>query len=83
MFLIAEEYELFTFHSKEWWRKLWEKTGLCCITACYDFEDTRAAWEAWAKWEKENMNDGFDERFLAADTDNDVAFILLAARKNA
>ncbi|MCL2357337.1 MAG: methyltransferase domain-containing protein [Defluviitaleaceae bacterium] len=31
------------FHSGKWWRNHWEKTGLAEITACYDFENPKAA----------------------------------------
>ena len=73
--------ELFTFHSKEWWRRLWEKTGLCSITVCCEIENPKSAWYPWAKWAKENM--GFDdEEFLDADTNNDIALIVMAARKS-
>jgi len=83
--------ELFTFHSNEWWRKLWEKTGLCEITACYDIDDPKALWQPWADWSVENFakefgDDGsgsadYDRRFLAADTNDDIALIAMAARK--
>jgi len=79
--------ELFTFHSKEWWRTLWEKTGLCEITACYDLDDPKAIWQPWAEWSLENFDKewgeggDFDMKFLEADTENDIALIALAARK--
>ena len=82
--------ELFTFHSNKWWRNLWEKTGLCDITACYDIDDPKALWRPWADWSVENFekefgDDGggadFDARFLDADTGNDIALIALAAKK--
>jgi cyclopropane fatty-acyl-phospholipid synthase-like methyltransferase len=82
--------ELFTFHSKKWWRKLWEKTGLCEIVSCYDFEDTKALWQPWADWSVENFEKefgdvggggDFDAEFLAADTENDIALIGIVARK--
>ena len=82
--------ELFTFHSKNWWRVLWEKTGLCEIVACYDMADPKALWRPWADWAKENFakefgdaggGGDFDARFLEADTNDDIALIVLAARK--
>ena len=82
--------ELFTFHSGGWWRNLWEKTGLCEITACYDIDDPKGIWWPWANWSKENFakefgDDGggadFDAKFLEADTGDDIALIAMAAKK--
>ena len=84
--------ELFTFHSSTWWRKLWEKTGLCDIISGYDIEDTRAMWQLWADWSLENFakefgvrdngDDGsLDAKLLEADTDNDLVMVAMAARK--
>jgi len=83
--------ELYTFHSGKWWRSLWEKTGLCEITACYDMEDPKAVWRPWAEWSvkyfAEEFGDGgggadFDLKFLGADTEDDIALIILAGRCN-
>ena len=74
--------ELFSFHTKEWWRGLWEKTGLAEITACYELEDPKAIWRPWAKWAGENMDFAIpDDEFLDDDTGNDIALIALAGRK--
>ncbi|MDL2234061.1 methyltransferase domain-containing protein [Ruminococcaceae bacterium OttesenSCG-928-L11] len=79
--------EMFSFHSKDWWRRLWEKTGLVEITSCYDMDDPKEIWWPWAKWAKENFSkewgDGgdFDERFLNADTNNEVALVVMSAVK--
>ncbi|MCL2580198.1 MAG: methyltransferase domain-containing protein [Oscillospiraceae bacterium] len=81
--------ELYTFHSKEWWRNLWEKTGLCEITACYNLPEPKAIWQPWADWavvhfaEEYGEDDAdFDQRFLKADTNGDIALIGLVAKKN-
>ena len=72
--------DMFSFHSGAWWKKLWEKTGLAEVTACYDFDDPKEAWRPWAKWAREHL--GFnDDDFLEADTDGDVALIMMAAKK--
>lgn len=79
--------DMFSFHSKDWWRRLWDKTGLVEITACYNMEDPKAVWWPWANWAKENFSkewgDGgdLDEKFLNADTNNDVALIVMSAIK--
>jgi len=81
--------EYFTFHSKDWWRTLWEKTGLCEITASYDMADSRAIWQQWADWSVENFERVFgdgesgdaDMKLLQADTNNDLALVVMAAVK--
>ncbi|MCL2707357.1 MAG: methyltransferase domain-containing protein [Dehalococcoidia bacterium] len=85
--------ELFTFHSSAWWRKLWEKTGLCKIISCYNIDNSRAMWQRWADWSLENFakefgvgdngDDGsIDAKLLEADTDNDLTMVALVARKH-
>ena len=74
------EGEMFSFHSKGWWRHLWEKTGLVEITACYDMEEPKEIWMPWAKWAKENLG-FFDVAFLEADKNNDIELIVMSAIK--
>lgn len=70
--------EMFSFHSKDWWRHLWEKTGAAQITACYNMEDPKQLWRPWAEWAKEHR--GFiDVEFLEADTHGDLALIVMSA----
>lgn len=72
--------EMFSFHSKSWWRHLWEKTGIVEIKACYDIEDPKKIWRPWAEWSKENL--GFNDlEFLGSDTDNDIALIVMSGIK--
>jgi SAM-dependent methyltransferase len=72
--------DMFSFHSAEWWKVLWGKTGLVDITSCYDIPEPKEIWYPWAKWAKEHL--GFDdEEFLNADTNNDVALIVMTATK--
>ena len=76
--------EMFTFQSGAWWRKLWEKTGIVEITACYDIPDMKELWMPYAiqtrDWAIETQ--GFsDEDFLNADTDGDLALIVMTAVK--
>jgi len=79
--------EMFTFHSGAWWRHLWEKTGLVEIIACYDMEDPKGVWQSWADWSLENFEKEWGEggdmdmKLLNADTENDLALIVMAARK--
>jgi len=76
--------EMFTFQSGAWWRKLWEKTGIAEIKACYDIPDMKEIWMPYAiqtrDWAIETQ--GFsDEDFLDADTDGDLALIVMTAVK--
>jgi len=68
--LFAED--MFTFHSNNWWRALWGKTGLVKITACYDIEDAHGVWRHGL----ENPDE-----FISADTDKVVTLIVMAANK--
>ena len=72
--------DLFSFHSAGWWRNLWEKTGIVDITSCYNIPDPKTIWYPWAHWSKEHM--GFDDvEFLDADTNNEIAIIVMSAVK--
>jgi hypothetical protein len=71
---------MFSFHSAGWWRHLWEKTGIAEIRSCYDIPDPKAIWYPWAHWAKEHL--GFDDvEFLDADTENQIALIVMTAVK--
>jgi len=76
--------EMFTFQSGAWWRKLWEKTGIAEITACYNIPDMKELWMPYAiqtrDWAIE-MQGFSDEDFLNADTDGDLALIVMTAVK--
>jgi len=72
--------DMFSFHSADWWRNLWEKTKIVEITACYNIPEPKALWYSWAYWAKENLK--FDDvEFLDADTKNDISLIALAGIK--
>jgi cyclopropane fatty-acyl-phospholipid synthase-like methyltransferase len=73
--------EMFSFHSADWWRHLWEKTKIAEITSCYNIPDTKALWYPWAYWAKENENLAIDVEFLDADTENQIALIAMTAIK--
>ena len=74
--------EMFSFHSAEWWRHLWEKTGVAEITSCYNIPGPKEIWFPWARWAEKNLDLGFsDVEFLNADTNNDIALIAMSAVK--
>ena len=73
--------DMFSFHSKDWWRNHWEKPGIVDITACYEIKEPKGLWYPWAKWSKVNL--GFDdEALLDADVDDDIALIAMVAVKH-
>lgn len=73
--------EMFSFHSGAWWRKLWEKTGMAAVTACYDIPGVKDLWKPWADWAKIHMDSQLDLDFLAADTNDELAFIAMTAQR--
>jgi Cyclopropane fatty acid synthase and related methyltransferases len=64
--------DMFAFHSNKWWRKLWKKTGMVEITACYDVPDAHEVWL-----------DGVEktDEFIHADRDNLVTLVVMVAVK--
>ena len=75
------ESDMFTIHSKSWWQSLWKKTGLVDITACYDIPDTQGIWRPWADWAANRPGGTTDIRLLDADTNDDLAFVVMTAIK--
>jgi len=74
--------EMWTFQSTAWWRRLWEKTGIAEITACYEMDDPKGVWLPWAQWEQAHLDFPVsDVDFLEADTNDDLALIVLSAIK--
>jgi cyclopropane fatty-acyl-phospholipid synthase-like methyltransferase len=72
--------DMFSIHSAEWWRNLWEKTKIADITACYNIPDPKAIWYPWAYWAKEHLK--FDDvEFLDADTENQITLFAMTAVK--
>lgn len=72
--------DMYAFHSALWWRKLWEKTGIADITSCYNVPDPKEIWYPWARWSKEHFKFN-DVEFLDADTENQIALIVMTAVK--
>ncbi|MCL2880812.1 MAG: methyltransferase domain-containing protein [Treponema sp.] len=72
--------EMFSFHSAGWWRHLWEKTGIADITSCYNIPDPKSLWYPWALWSKDKLK-FTDVEFLDADTENQIALIIMTAVK--
>jgi cyclopropane fatty-acyl-phospholipid synthase-like methyltransferase len=78
--------EFFTFHSLEWWRNHWEKTGFVEII-CADVLEN--GWHDWLTWEEELLKTnpqqvearGSDRELLQADGGEYLCFPRLVARK--
>ena len=66
--------DMFTFHSNNWWRKLWEKTGHVEITACYDINNAHEVW-------LDTAEEGKGSEFIYADTDKVVTIVVMTAIK--
>lgn len=64
--------DMFTFHSNNWWRKFWGKTGIVDITACYDIDDAHGIW---------NYGVEKTDEFIPADKDKVVTLIVMSAVK--
>lgn len=78
------EWEFGSFHSPEWWRKHWEKTGLVAV----ELADTiPQGWEHWMKWMKELFRrDGQDyarqeAEMLQVDAGRNLGFTRLVGHK--
>jgi len=77
------ETEFFSFHSSQWWKTHWAKTGLVDIEVA---DDLKNSWSIWMQWEKALKESGFQKRdgdieFLEADNGKYVSFPRIVARK--
>lgn len=79
------EWEFHTFHSPEWWRQHWEKTGLVEVLHADTLPD---GWKEWLHWNEVRARAGFiaEEReteMLQADAGRSLGFTRLVARRKA
>lgn len=71
---------LLTFHSIDWWKHTWERSGLVDINAWGVVEDAKAIWQEWALVARERF--GFnDDEILAADREDYLTLVYFTARK--
>lgn len=69
-----------TFHTAQWWKNLWEHSGLVEITSYGEIENARVIWSAWADWAKAHL--GFNDReVLDADQDGLLTIMTMTAVK--
>jgi len=64
------EPNMYSWHSAEWWRKLWSKSGLVEVTYANEIPDGKAIWRATA-----------DDELHDADTEQYLTLILMTAIK--
>lgn len=78
------EWEFYSFHSPEWWRRHWEKTGQVTVELADMIPD---GWEHWMKWMKvlykrEGQDYAKQEtEMLEADAGRNLGFTRLVARR--
>jgi hypothetical protein len=84
---------MFSFHTKEWWKNLWEKTGLVDITSSYNIPYAKEIWYSYGKWARENFDISefqdlqieapeFDDvDYLDADIENQLTLFVMTALK--
>jgi len=73
--------DFFTFHSKDWWKRHWEKVGTVDITACYNMPNPKDVWYSWANRLLDEQQHSGDKDLLDADIDNDIALVVMTAIK--
>jgi cyclopropane fatty-acyl-phospholipid synthase-like methyltransferase len=76
-------WEWFTFHTADWWKRHWGRTGLVDIELCDTQPD---GWELWLRWSEAcdaagvSMH-GSDTEFLRADGGRYLGFVRMVARR--
>lgn len=85
----AESPDFWSFHSPNWWRRHWEKTGLVDVETADLVPD---GWRHWVQWDEASLELGFvPEKFVArlpawietmrVDAGNNVGFARVLARR--
>jgi SAM-dependent methyltransferase len=79
--------ECWTWHTVEWWRRLWSRTGLVQVE-CVD--PLPEGWELWLQWKKARRMAGEDSpglvsdiQVLEADRGRYMGFLRMVARREA
>jgi SAM-dependent methyltransferase len=60
----AREWEMWSFHSPEWWRRHWEKTELVAVEVA---DLVPAGWQRWLDWDEVSLELGFVPEAFADD----------------
>jgi cyclopropane fatty-acyl-phospholipid synthase-like methyltransferase len=59
----AREWEFWSFHGPEWWRRHWSRTGLVDVEVADRIAD---GWRHWANWDEASLELGFVQDEFAA-----------------
>ncbi len=76
-------WDWYSFHSPQWWRQHWEKTGLVEVVSADTIPD---GWQHWLKWMEVCLDEGLPSsqeeiEMLRADAGRTLGFTRLVARK--
>jgi SAM-dependent methyltransferase len=79
------QWDFCSFHSPEWWRTHWEKTGLVDVTAADLIPD---GWRLWLRWDEICRHAGAptgpgEREMLTADGGKTLGFTRMVARRRA
>jgi cyclopropane fatty-acyl-phospholipid synthase-like methyltransferase len=58
------QWDFLAFHSPEWWRRLWERTGLVTVDVADRVPD---GWQDWLRWDEARDRDQDDEAHWESD----------------
>jgi hypothetical protein len=77
--------ECWTWHTVEWWHRLWNRTGLVDVELVEKMPD---CWKLWLEWKKARVAAGDDSpslqsdiQVLEADQGRYMGFIRMIARR--
>ncbi len=76
-------WDWYSFHSPEWWKRHWEKTGMVEVVSADIIPD---GWQHWLKWMEVCLDEGLPSSpeeiaMLRADQGHTLGFTRLVARK--
>ena len=77
------EWDFCSFHSPEWWRRHWEKTGLVTVVSA---DLVPGGWESWLRWLEVAKESGYPSsdgeiEMLRADQGRNLGFTRVVARR--
>ena len=76
-------WDFWSFHSPDWWRHHWEKTGKVAVTLA---DMVPEGWKHWLKWQEVCLEQGFpadqqEAEMLRVDAGRHLGFTRMVARK--
>ncbi len=78
--------ECWTWHTVQWWRRLWERTGLVTVETADTFPEGAQAWLQWkkARWANGDHSESLksDIQVLEADGGRYMGWVRMVARRN-